>query len=91
MKYSILKDNTPQKTITRIKRILKKNNLNISERVITNQDETSCFVRVYVEGTDSISSGGKGTSKENCIASAYAEFMERLQTGLIFEPYFLMI
>lgn len=90
MKYSILKDNTPQKTITRIKKILKKNNLNISERVVTNQDETSCFVRVYVEGTDSISSGGKGTSKENCIASAYAEFMERLQTGLIFEPYFFM-
>ena len=90
MKYSILKDNTPKKTITRIKKILKKNNLNISERVVTNQDETSCFVRVYVEGTDSISSGGKGTSKENCIASAYAEFMERLQTGLIFEPYFFM-
>jgi len=90
MKYSILKDNTPQKTINRIKSILKKNNLNIRERVITNQDETSCFVRVFAMESESIASGGKGTSKENCIASAYAEFMERLQTGLVFEPYFFM-
>ena len=90
MKYSILKDNTPQKTINRIKKILKKNNLNIRERVITNQDETSCFVRVFAMESESIASGGKGTSKENCIASAYAEFMERIQTGLVFEPYFFM-
>lgn len=90
MKYSILKDNTPQKTITRIKKILKKNDVNIYERIINKQDGTSCFVRIFAMGADCIGSGGKGTSEENCLASAYAEFMERFQTGLVFEPYFFM-
>lgn len=87
MKYSILKDNTPKKTITRIKRILKKNNICIREQVVNKQDETSCIARIYITGTNNLGSNGKGTSEENCLASAYAELMERIQTGLIFQPY----
>ncbi len=90
MKYSILKDNTPKKTITRIKRILKKNNINIIENITNQLNKTSCLARIYITGTNNLGSNGKGTCEENCLASAYAEFMERIQTGLIFQPYLFM-
>ena len=90
MKYSILKDNTPQKTIARIKRILRKNNICINENIMSKQYEISCLARIYISGTNNLGSNGKGTSEENCLASAYAEFMERVQTGLLFQPYLFM-
>lgn len=90
MEYNILKDNTPQKTITRIKKILKKYNIGIRENIINKQFETSCLARICITGTNNLGTNGKGTSEENCLASAYAEFMERVQTGLIFQPYLFM-
>lgn len=90
MKYSILKDNTPKKTVNRIKRILKKNNISIRENIINKQYEASCLARIYITGTNNVGTNGKGTCEENCLASAYAEFMERIQTGLIFQPYLFL-
>jgi len=82
--YSICKDEIPEKTVEKIKNILKSINIELSEKFF--YDET-CInspvsLRVYSEKL-SIGANGKGTSIINARASAYAEFMERLQNSIM--------
>ncbi len=82
--YSICKDEIPEKTVEKIKKLLKNIDLELTE--IFFHDET-CLnspvsLRVYSEKF-SIGTNGKGTSIINAKASGYAEFMERLQNSIL--------
>ena len=92
MKYSILKDDTPENTVLKIKNILKSLNIELKETIYCNQlkqgdKEITPIVIVRLESVKPQIGGtnGKGTSVENAKASAYAEFMERLQNFILFE------
>ena len=82
-----IKDRQPEETISRIRYILEKNNIFIEE-----PDEGASFnycnrfysFRIRIKGTN-LGVNGKGITKELAMASALAEFMERLQNFLIFE------
>ena len=80
-KYSIYKDEKPQVTITKIKEILRRNKIEIEEEFTSNDKEKLKLcpsTRINIVNTR-IGSNGKGTCVENSLASAYGEFMERLQ------------
>lgn len=91
MDYSILKDDAPENTILRIKNILKRLDIEIQETIHYNtwyqgNKEITPIVIVRIESIKPKIGGtnGKGTSVENAKASAYAEFMERLQNFILF-------
>ena len=76
------KDDSPGNTIHRIKNILDKNSIEVVEHP-WNQFGEDCFsIRIELKGIP-LGTNGKGTSKLYALASAYAEFMERLQTGML--------
>ncbi len=80
------KDNSPQKTVENITKILDSLNINVVERVDPS-DVDHCF-SMRVTTTDSTcGSNGKAVTRELARASAYGEFIERLQTGLHFYKY----
>ena len=76
------KDESPLKTVERIKKILHNYKIETTEK----WNESSvpyCFsLRVSVVGT-TFGTNGKGITKEFALASAYGELMERLQLGAI--------
>lgn len=76
------KDESPLKTVDRVKKIL--SNLNIETTEKWNDSSVPyCFsLRVSVVGT-TFGTNGKGITKEFALASAYGELMERLQLGTI--------
>jgi len=91
MKYSILKDDTPENTVLKIKNILKKLNIKVKETIHYNKyiQEKNELTPIVIVRLDSIQpqiggTNGKGTCIENAKASAYAEFMERLQNFILF-------
>ncbi len=85
MNYSILKDDKPENTVKRIKKILDDLNIELQEQFYINNDISAPeSVRVILKDNLYIGTNGKGTSKENALASAYAEFMERLQNLILF-------
>ncbi len=85
MQYSIIKDDNPIHTVERIKKILEELKINVEEQYFT--DETSKYapvsLRVYIKGHYNIGTNGKGTCLANAQASAYAEFIERLQNMIL--------
>ncbi len=91
MKYSILKDDTPENTVLKIQNILKKLNIKVKETIYYNKciQEKNELTPIVIVRLDSIKpqiggTNGKGTCVENAKASAYAEFMERLQNFILF-------
>lgn len=74
------KEVNPQETIARIKGILEERGISINERWIESGLKNCFSVRVTVAGTN-IGTNGKGISRELALASGYAEFMERFQSG----------
>ncbi len=85
MSYSILKDDEPENTVKRIKKILDALNIELQEQFYINNDKSApVSVRVVLKDNFCIGTNGKGTCKENAMASAYAEFMERLQNLMLF-------
>ncbi|MBR6163866.1 YcaO-like family protein [bacterium] len=83
MEYSIYKDTTPIETVNKIKSVLKELSIDINEKEITHKENDVTSVRLTVKGTQ-IGTNGKGTNRENALASGYSEFMERLQTNYLF-------
>jgi ribosomal protein S12 methylthiotransferase accessory factor len=83
MYHSTQKDAEPLNTITRIRNILAEAGIFTIEKYWF--EDLGCFFscRVATHGAD-IGTCGKGTTPELALASAYAEFMERLQN------YFLL-
>ena len=90
MNYNnIRKDCLPQETIERIERILDRNGI---KTYISEQKKASpqiYSVRIEFSNFKGLGTNGKGITKELAIASAYAELMERLQSGLLIRDSFL--
>lgn len=74
------KDDTPLNTVTKIRSILHGLGLLMIENW-NNSVEGIYSLRIEVAGTP-VGQNGKGTSPEFALASAYGEFMERLQNRL---------
>ncbi len=79
--YSIYKDDLPKNTVIKIKQIFNQLEFDISELFIPNKIPIS--LRVHLKDKINIGANGKGTSVENATASAYAEFIERIQNSLV--------
>lgn len=74
------KDTTPDTTIQRIRGILSELKIETRESVLENQEINTCSLRLSLKDS-SAGSNGKGMSREFARASAYAEFIERLQNN----------
>lgn len=86
MHYTICKDDYPKNTVERIKNILDKLDIEVEEIIypfneIEKTQNSSPLISVRVETINHNIGGtnGKGTCIDNARASAYAEYMERLQ------------
>lgn len=79
------KVNPPIFTINFIRRILAELGVLLNETHEVNNNFHSCNIRLINNNLTSlgIGSNGKGKSSEYSLASAYAEFMERLQNSLL--------
>ncbi len=80
------KDEKPEKTVEKIIETLKSIGIELEEVWNDSKIENCCSLRVIAKGTN-VGTNGKGITKEFARASAYGEFMERLQSGLFFYKY----
>jgi len=88
MLYSILKDDKPSNTVNRIKNILNGLNIKLEENFYYDKDKYApVSLRLFFKGNLNVGTNGKGTCIENATASAYAEFIERLQNLFLFNDY----
>lgn len=78
MQYSIIKDEKPVNTVEKIKKVLKSLKINLIEEYY-NENSIPVSVRLCFNNNRFFGTNGKGTCKINATASAYAEFMERIQ------------
>lgn len=81
------KDDTPTNTVAKVKEILKSIGIQTEVQWYCNgYKDYSCRVRITNKDLKcfDIGTNGKGMSKEYALASAYAEFMERLQNKAMF-------
>jgi ribosomal protein S12 methylthiotransferase accessory factor len=76
------KDRKPMDTVNKIKGILEKIGIETEVEWVAAGIDNCYSNRVSIKGSG-IGSNGKGTSKEFCLASGYAELMERLQNKLM--------
>lgn len=76
------KDESPLKTVEKIKSILHSHGIRTTEQKLESSVPYCFSLRVTVEGT-TFGSNGKGVTEELALASAYGEMMERLQLGYI--------
>lgn len=91
MEYSIFKESKPKETVEKIKNILDKIGFPVEEEVFKHREEkvgVPYSLRVRFPDCNEFGTNGKGVSLINAKASAYAEFMERLQNAMLipFEP-----
>ena len=83
------KECKPEETVKKIKKILKKFEINVVEKEIININNSFYSTRVELKEIKGIGTNGKGITKEYALASAYAEFMERLQANFLLKSSFL--
>lgn len=76
------KETTPDKTVKKIKEILKKNGIEVEENWTKKSSVGTYSLRVCIKGTN-LGQNGKGMTKEFAMASGYAEFLERYQNGML--------
>jgi ribosomal protein S12 methylthiotransferase accessory factor len=87
--YTNHKDRSPTATIGAIRTILDELGVVTFERRWFEVDGQSFSVRLEADGLwKGCAVNGKGASRELALASAYAEFLERLQNGAFTEPSF---
>jgi ribosomal protein S12 methylthiotransferase accessory factor len=79
------KEQTPSTTIFNIRTILQEIGIFVTEKFKKNGDFYSCRIEIANDGLEQyhIGTNGKGISLEYAFASAYAEFMERLQNNVL--------
>ena len=85
IKNKQFKDDSPKNTVYRIKKIMSKLDLKVEEKLFCDF-EYLYSVRLNIKGTN-IGVNGKGISSEFARASAYAEFLERLQNHALVRNY----
>lgn len=76
------KDVTPEKTVDKLCRILHDCGIEITENWMKESSINTHSLRVTISGTE-IGTNGKGVSRAYARASAYAEFFERFQNGVL--------
>lgn len=76
------KDASPEATLAKIKDILQKNGLSVTEHWCAHSVSNCYALRITIDGT-TFGSNGKGVTEALARASAYAELMERLQANQI--------
>lgn len=81
------KECTPQITVGKIQKILQKYNIVVDEIWGEDSPIGSCSLRIVFPGTD-IGTNGKGIDKDYARASAYGEFMERMQNQYLYSYRF---
>ncbi|MBF0252220.1 MAG: YcaO-like family protein [Candidatus Omnitrophica bacterium] len=84
------KDTSPQKTIRKIKIILKSAGLSIKEASWKNPVPNVWSVHIHEKHCRPIFVNGKGATKTLALASALGEFMERIITGYSFSEFALV-
>lgn len=77
------KDKLPSETILYAKDIINKLGIILTEQWKDSGVKDCYSVRIEVMNTG-IGTNGKGTNREYALASAYAEFLERIQNGTLF-------
>jgi len=85
MRDRMFKEKEPEETISSIRNILKHLGVEIDEEWVPKSTVNTFSVRVNIKGTQ-IGTNGKGVNKEYALASAYGEFMERLQNKALGLP-----
>lgn len=83
------KDKDPKETVKLIKKILKENNIKVKESKVKNIYKKFYSIRLELKDFYSLGSNGKGLTKKLAKASAYAELMERLESRMLINTYFL--
>jgi len=79
----------PKETVTTIKKILNSYNIEVIEKRWYNPHPNVFSVLLETNSTlGQFSTSGKGVTRDLALASAYAEFLERLQNGLISQTPF---
>lgn len=73
------KEKVPSETVAFIQSFFKELQIDTVEEWISENEIGTYSMRLSLKGAPEVGSNGKGTSKEYARASAYAEFMERLQ------------
>lgn len=81
----VYKEDSPQNTILKIKKILSKIGIVTYESFYAHPHENiySCRTEL-IDSQGTFGQNGKGMSSEYALASSHAEFMERLQNGFLF-------
>ncbi len=84
------KDDSPVHTINRVRSILNEIGIFVSEHFVKNGNFYACRIVIANEGLSQycIGTNGKGITLEYAFASAYAEFLERLQNGILIPETF---
>lgn len=77
------KECSPEETVEKIIGIFKKNGIDIEEEWAGENELGTYSLRINVKGCKAVGSNGKGTTREYARASAYAEFMERIQNMML--------
>ncbi len=80
------KDNNPKATVDQIIKILNDIGVEVTEQWFDSEVENCYSLNLYANGGIP-SSNGKGVTKDLARASAYGEFIERLQSGLFTYKY----
>ena len=83
------KDVAPEITIKTIKNILKVNGIKVKEKKVRSINNNFFSVRIEVKGFYDMGTNGKGLTQNLARASAYAELMERIQSRILINNYFL--
>lgn len=83
LSYSKFKDVSPADTIYRIRSIFHRLGIMTIDQWIESGIEGCYSLQVTIAGTG-MSANGKGTDPTYALASAYAELMERMQSGILY-------
>lgn len=85
--YDKKKDKSPSQTVKLIKTILKDLAIDIKEEYLIRKiknEYSPHSLRITAINNPKLGTNGKGSNYEYALASAYSEFMERMQNGAIF-------
>jgi ribosomal protein S12 methylthiotransferase accessory factor len=82
-----LKDDIPLNTINKIRAIINDLGILVTEKWFESGLKNMYSVRIEVINTE-VGTNGKGITKEYALASAYGEFIERLQNDVLFSTQY---
>lgn len=82
------KEKTPEETVAYLQSLLKKHGIEVEETWVDKSYIDTFSLRLNFKGTTK-GTNGKGVTRAYAQASAYAEFFERYQNGVLINPRFI--